>query len=369
MIRRHRSIVMDNRGTGSSGAIACRNLQQGIGDFVDAVATCAAKLGAGANSYGTAAVADDLHAILRGLHVRTVDVYGDSYGSYAAQVFTIRYPSMVRAAVYDGAYNNNFSPFETEASAALRASWTRLCLRARHLRGILGGSARFARRLEAHPVVGSGHDADGNLVHVRLTAGEFARSRGGRDVQRHLLPGPPRRVACLRSRRPDAAPATRGRGRVVHGDGRQSRLLLRRATTWRCTATTSPAAWDPAANVATRRTQLAAAIARSPRDAFAPFSFPVWLNSLVRVPVGAGLSEMARAHHRRSAVPAAGHSVSARARVGTERRLRPGDARARRPPRGGIVPRTPPSCSSTTRGTSPRSTTTRTARRSSRAGS
>ena len=279
LIRRHPLIVMDNRGTGSSGAIACRNLQQGIGSFVGAVATCAAKLGAAANSYGTAAVADDLHAILHGLHIPKVDVYGDSYGSYTAQVFTIRYPSMVRAAIYDGAYNNNFSPFETEASTALRASWKRLCLRAGTCRGILARIGRFARRLEAHPVVGVGHDADGNLVHVRLTAGKFAglvTDATYSDTYFRDLPAALRafdhgdRTPLLRLAAEDVSFTATGGSPGSYSQGDYMAVYCH----------DQPTAWDPAANLATRRTQLAAAIAALPRDAFAPFSFPVWLNSL-----------------------------------------------------------------------------------------
>jgi len=55
------------------------------------------------HAYGTGAVADDLADILRALHTPPVDLYGDSYGTYAAQSFAFRHPSMVRAVVLDGA--------------------------------------------------------------------------------------------------------------------------------------------------------------------------------------------------------------------------------------------------------------------------
>jgi pimeloyl-ACP methyl ester carboxylesterase len=49
--------------------------------------------------------ADDAAAILKALQVRKVDVYGDSYGTFAAQVFAGRHPGMVRTIVLDGAYS------------------------------------------------------------------------------------------------------------------------------------------------------------------------------------------------------------------------------------------------------------------------
>ena len=90
--RRHDLILMDNRGTGLSGAVNCTRLQQGIGDFTGATGACARHLGVAANAYGTGAAADDLKDILDVLHVGKVDVYGDSYGTYFAQTFAVRSP-------------------------------------------------------------------------------------------------------------------------------------------------------------------------------------------------------------------------------------------------------------------------------------
>src|SRR4249919_2354938 len=65
----HDLIVMDQRGTGASGAIDCPALQRGVGTYQDLVAACARSLGDAADAYGSAAAADDLHAILQGLHI------------------------------------------------------------------------------------------------------------------------------------------------------------------------------------------------------------------------------------------------------------------------------------------------------------
>jgi len=166
--RRHDLIVMDQRGTGSSGAIDCPALQAGIPPYAAAAAACARRLGRAASAYGTGAVADDMAAILRKLRVPEVDVYGDSYGTYAAQVFAVRHPNKTRAVVVDAAFDNAFDPFERESSVALRAAWRAVCARAGQCPNILGSIGSLARRLAAHPITGTGTDADGVRRHVRL---------------------------------------------------------------------------------------------------------------------------------------------------------------------------------------------------------
>jgi len=166
--RRHDLIVMDQRGTGSSGAIDCPALQAGIPPYSAAAAACARRLGRTAGAYGTAAVADDMAAVLRKLHVPEVDVYGDSYGTYAAQVFAVRHPNRTRAVVLDAAFDNAFDPFERESSAALRSAWRAICHRAGRCPRILGTIRALAHRLAQHPIAGTGTDADGVRRRVHL---------------------------------------------------------------------------------------------------------------------------------------------------------------------------------------------------------
>lgn len=56
--RRHDLIVVDNRGTGRSGAIDCPRLQAAKGVYSREVGRCARRLGRRANAYGTGAAAD-----------------------------------------------------------------------------------------------------------------------------------------------------------------------------------------------------------------------------------------------------------------------------------------------------------------------
>ena len=128
--RRHDMIVVDNRGTGRSGAINCPRLQAGKGVYAREVGRCARKLGRAANAYGTGAAADDLAAVLDRLRVPVVDVYGDSYGSYFAQAFAVRHPERVRAVVLDAAYAvDGFDPWVRDESVAIRFAWDEVCPR------------------------------------------------------------------------------------------------------------------------------------------------------------------------------------------------------------------------------------------------
>ncbi len=97
-------VIMDNRGTGRSGAVDCHELQTAPRWTEHNVAVCGGALGARAALYGTAHAADDLAAILESLGAGPVDLYGDSYGTYFEQVFALRHPRALRSIVLDGAY-------------------------------------------------------------------------------------------------------------------------------------------------------------------------------------------------------------------------------------------------------------------------
>jgi pimeloyl-ACP methyl ester carboxylesterase len=104
-LRRTRDVlIMDNRGTGKSGALDCPELQTAERWTTEMVGACGASLGDRAALFGTAPAADDLAAILAKLGTGRIDLYGDSYGTYFEQVFAVRHPGMLRSVVLDGAY-------------------------------------------------------------------------------------------------------------------------------------------------------------------------------------------------------------------------------------------------------------------------
>ena len=104
LLDRRNLLLVDQRGTGLSEPINCPLLQDSDLPYADAAAVCGAQLGDRADDYTTALSADDLAAVIRALRLAPVDVYGDSYGTFFAQVFTGRHPQLVRSVVLDSAY-------------------------------------------------------------------------------------------------------------------------------------------------------------------------------------------------------------------------------------------------------------------------
>ena len=102
---RYDVLLMDNRGTGSSGAVDCPSLQRPTAELTtEAVGDCGRQLGPAAFLYSSSYAADDLAALLDALGIEAVHLYGDSYGTFTAQTFAVRHPSRVRSVVLDGAY-------------------------------------------------------------------------------------------------------------------------------------------------------------------------------------------------------------------------------------------------------------------------
>ncbi len=106
-LRRDRDILLvDQRGTGGSNALACAPPTAAIATPVELTAyaqSCTAALAGDASQYGTTAAMDDLEAVRKALGYGRLDLYGISYGATAAQVFLRRHPGSVRTVVLDGA--------------------------------------------------------------------------------------------------------------------------------------------------------------------------------------------------------------------------------------------------------------------------
>ncbi|HEY4996606.1 MAG TPA: alpha/beta fold hydrolase, partial [Solirubrobacteraceae bacterium] len=111
LLERWNMLAVDNRGTGRSSPLRCPALQGFSGPtaseaFQQAAGGCAAALNHrwryadgspvhGSDMFSTAPAAEDLAAVIGALGISKVDLYGDSYGSFFAQVFAARYPRLV----------------------------------------------------------------------------------------------------------------------------------------------------------------------------------------------------------------------------------------------------------------------------------
>jgi pimeloyl-ACP methyl ester carboxylesterase len=139
---RYDVVLMDDRGSGHSGAIDCRELQTAPALTEANIGACGRSLGASAPLYGSALAADDLAAILDELGIARVGLYGESYGSYFAQVFAKRHPEKLRALVLDGTYPLEGPDYGwyPHYAPAMRERLNRSCERAPACKALPGSS-------------------------------------------------------------------------------------------------------------------------------------------------------------------------------------------------------------------------------------
>ena len=104
LLRSRDLLLVDMRGTGGSGLMPCPDAQRRRAPDWISMAECARRLGPRFASYRTAAAADDIDDVRRGLRIGRISLYGDSYGTYLAQSYAFRHGDTLDALVLDSAY-------------------------------------------------------------------------------------------------------------------------------------------------------------------------------------------------------------------------------------------------------------------------
>ena len=179
LLRRRNLLLVDQRGTGRSGALNCPALQDLKTAYNVAARKCGLSLGVHADDYTTERSVDDLARVISRLDLAPVDVYGDSYGTFFTEVFTGRHPSLVRSLVLDAAYPTyGESAWYPTQGPAMRHSFDLACARSAPCRNG-GRSFKSALRLvlqkvRQQPWRGVSHDADGRRAHVRISGSTLA---------------------------------------------------------------------------------------------------------------------------------------------------------------------------------------------------
>ena len=304
LLARHDLILVDNRGTGSSGAIDCPRLQAYKGNYVREVGRCGRKLGKRADAYGSGAAADDLAAVLDRLKVPVVDIYGDSYGTYFAQTFAVRHPARLRAVVLDAAYAvTGADPWEREQNEQIRFAWRAVCERSGACGSDpLGELGALAQRLERRPLVGKARDADGTLRRVRLDGTVIAQMSGDGSnyyaLYRDLL------AAGRAHERGDPLPLLRLGAELVAAYEPGDPNYYSEGAYAAVACHDYPNLWDKRAGFEERREQLAAARAQLAPDVFAPFSVDLWLTTPVEYQLAYGCLRWPAPRFEDPAVPA-----------------------------------------------------------------
>ncbi len=169
-------LTVDNRGTGRSSPINCPELQNFSGPtageaFRQAAGACGAALNSrwrypggapvhASDLFTSAAAAQDLAAVIGALGLGRVDLYGDSYGSFFAQVFAARYPHLVRSVTLDSTYPSlGLDPWYRSTEASMQADFDTVCSRAPACAQAAPGSSwqrisMLAQTLRTKPVSG-----------------------------------------------------------------------------------------------------------------------------------------------------------------------------------------------------------------------
>ena len=164
-------LVVDQRGTGKSSPVAC--------DPDASVSACAKSLGDRFDLYGTELVAEDLGALISDLNLGVVDVYGDSYGTFVAQVFASHHPELVHSLVLDGAYPvTGESAWYPTQGAALRNAYTVVCERTngcgKDSTGTIALLNRVLFKVRAKPISVVAPGADNRMHLVRISPSTLA---------------------------------------------------------------------------------------------------------------------------------------------------------------------------------------------------
>jgi pimeloyl-ACP methyl ester carboxylesterase len=176
----HDVLIMDNRGTGRSGALDCPQLQNAPALTETNIGDCGRSLGGAAPLYSTALAADDLAALLDALRIERINLYGDSYGTYFAQVFALRHPRRVRSLVLDGAYplDGPDYPWYPHYAPATRNKFNLACERAPACRALGASSlehiAPALAQLRAGPVAARVRYGDGRSMSFTADASKLA---------------------------------------------------------------------------------------------------------------------------------------------------------------------------------------------------
>jgi pimeloyl-ACP methyl ester carboxylesterase len=282
LAQRRALLLVDLRGTGRSDALACPSFAKTTLDYIERAGRCAQELGPRRDYYGTGDAVEDLEDVLLAIRAGPVDLYGDSYGTYAAQAFALRHPERLRSLTLDAAYP---LPGTDPAYADLIAAFRRgLRLTCQRRPGCPAGERRedaiallsaAARKLAAKPISGVSLDGDGNLRVLRVDEDGLAQIAGASYysyvVWRDLL------AAVVAYEDGDNAPLLRLGAEHIYGDvGAADPPSFSDPLYLAVTCHDYPQLWDPDTPIALRAEEAAARLGGYPVGTFTPFTAEAW---------------------------------------------------------------------------------------------
>jgi pimeloyl-ACP methyl ester carboxylesterase len=301
LLQRWNMLAVDDRGTGSSTPLNCPALQDFSGPtgseaFQQTAAGCAEALNHrwkypdgdwvhASDLFTSAPAAEDLAAVITALGLGKVDLYGDSYGSFFAQVFASRFPQLVRSVVLDSTYETvGLDPWYRSTIDSMPTAFDAACSRSPACATAAPGSSwlrigALAESLREHPISGVVPGPQGTpqkvsmdvagLVNLVSDAAEDPNVYRELDASARALldAGDPAPLLRLYAQRLAVDEAYFGE------PVREYSVELYLATS----CLDYPQLFDMNASPATRAQELAAAEAALPASTFSPFSTAEWL--------------------------------------------------------------------------------------------
>ena len=277
----HDVLLVDPRGVGRSTRLDCGLPADPLlspAQFKAATGACGRTLGARANAYGSAAVADDLDAVRAHLGIARLDLFGESYGSFLFSVYARRHPSRVASLVLSGAYPIAFDPLGRDRAAALRRAIDLVCSRSG---GRCSGPlvradlSRLTLALRARPL-----DVDVDGTPIRLDEESLAGAVYFAWAAPEILGMLPGLLRAANAGRPEPLAELVALVRQTtideFQDGGPVSFALNVATSCR----DYPALWSRSAPLWLRRAQYATALGAAGTSAFLPFAPQVWVDTV-----------------------------------------------------------------------------------------
>ena len=171
-------LVMDQRGTGLSAAVACDDEIAEAETWRESIGSCASKLSDRFDLFGTSLAADDLAAIINALQLGPSNIYGVSYGTFFGQVFAGRHPELTRTLLLDSAYPVFGEEGWVETvGPSLTDALNLTCNRAANCKKFRGSSsdrlASVLKQLRRAPVRVNAPAPDGSRAKVSITPSDI----------------------------------------------------------------------------------------------------------------------------------------------------------------------------------------------------
>jgi pimeloyl-ACP methyl ester carboxylesterase len=295
-------LAIDLRGTGSSAPLDCPALQNFTGrasgpTFNAVVGDCAAALdhrwrtptGAfvhASDLFTSATAAADVASVVRALGLQQVDVYGDSYGSFFAQVFARRYPALVRSLTLDSTYaTEQLDPWYRSTIESIPTAFDTVCDRSPACAGAATGASwprieALADRLRTSPVTRRVPGPDGAVESVTMDVVGLvdlvSDAAGDPSIYRSLDAAARADLAD-----DDPAPLLRLYAQRLAFDEDYFATSARAYSGelyFAVSCLDYPQLFDMSADASTRMAQLQSAAAALPPGTFAPFTTAEWLS-------------------------------------------------------------------------------------------